>query len=80
MGEWQPIETAPKDGSSVLLTAFDEGEMFETWVMMWGHIKKNPLFPSKTGMWMTPDGMITWNGSHNEGGPTHWKPLSEGGK
>lgn len=72
---WQPIDTAPKDGTPVELTAlFPDGTPFEIWPMQWGHIQKNGLFPGVVGMWVTTDGGITWNGSPEEGGPTHWRP------
>lgn len=74
---WRPLDTAPKDGTVVQLTALEpNGEPFEIWPMQWGHIQTNGLFPGKVGMWMTPDGSITWNGTEDEGGPTHWHPLA----
>lgn len=75
MTEWYPISTAPRDGTVILLTAFEDGgEQFETWAMQWGHIKQNGLFPDTTGMWMTPDGAYTWNDHPTlGGGPTHWR-------
>lgn len=77
MSEWQTIDTAPKDGSVIDLTAIeDNGELFEIWPMQWGHIQQNGLFPENTGMWVSPDGSITWNGSPDDGGPTHWRPAS----
>lgn len=76
MSEWQPIETAPKDGSVIALTSFfDDGEQFETWPMQWMHIQRNGLFPGKTGMWTHPSGGLTWNDDGVGGGPTHWRPL-----
>jgi hypothetical protein len=76
MDKWQPIETAPRDGTIIEITAFEpNGEPFEIWPMGWQHIKKNGLFPGKVGMWSTPGGEITWNGSEEEGGPTHWRPA-----
>lgn len=76
MSEWQPIETAPKDGTVIELTALDNGVPFEIWPMRWGHIQRNGLFPGTVGMWVTQRGfLMTWNGAPNEGGPTHWRPL-----
>lgn len=80
MSEWQLIDTAPKTGEKIWLAAFDEkGQQEESMpYMMWGHIKKNGLFPGKVGMWMTENGGLTWN-DHPDlgGGPTHWKPMQE---
>jgi hypothetical protein len=75
--EWQPIETAPKDGTVVLLTWMDglTHQPAEIWPMQWGHIQRNGLFPERTGMWVSPDGSVTWNGSADDFGPTHWMPA-----
>lgn len=73
---WQPIETAPRDGTVVHLTWMDDGEPQEVWPMQWGHIQRNGLFPGVTGMWVATDGSVTWKESV-DAGPTHWRPISE---
>lgn len=72
---WQPIESAPRDGSMVVLTAFEpDGTPFgEEYEMQWMAIQRNGLFPGVTGMWTAPNGAFTWNGSPDTGGPTHWR-------
>lgn len=84
MGDWQPISTAPKDGTLIEITALeDDGTVFEIWPMQWMAIQRNGLFPGAVGMWTTPDGGITWNGAPDDCGPTHWRPLTppaEGGQ
>lgn len=74
MVEWQSIDSAPKDGRVILLTAFDDdGEQFETHRMQWSHIARNGLFPDRLGMWIAPGGEYTWNDDGQGGGPTHWQ-------
>lgn len=75
MSEWQPIETAPKDGKVIELTWMDGGKPQEIWPMQWGHIQKNGLFPGKTGFWIIPDGSMTWNDDDPDGAPTHWREI-----
>ena len=73
MNEWQDISTAPKDGTVIELTWFDNGKPQEIWPMQWGHIQRNGLFPSKVGMWVATDGSLTWNDDNPDGAPTHWR-------
>lgn len=68
MGEWQPIETAPKDGERVDLWAtdiFGHGQRFADcyWqIAQW---------PEQHDRWVgLPEGRRNWN-------PTHWQPLPE---
>lgn len=64
MSEWQPIETAPKDGSSILLftgTGMIEGNWsFGRW--------------DQGVIYATYDGC---GGTAFESNPTHWMPLPE---
>lgn len=74
MSEWQTIDSAPKDGQIIELTALeDDGTAFEIWPMQWAHIQRNGLFPGAVGMWTHPSGDLTWNGTPEQGGPTHWR-------
>ena len=75
---WQPIATAPRDGTIVDLTWMDDGEAQEIWPMQWGHIQRNGLFaPGVTGMWIVPDGSLTWTEHDPAGAPTHWRPTHQ---
>ncbi len=78
MSEWQPIETAPKDGTVIRVGWRSPGdtEMQEWFAMQWGHIQQNGLFPGKVGMWVAPGGGLTWNDDGGDG-PTHWMPLDD---
>lgn len=72
--QWESIDSAPKDGTIILLTAFDsDGEQFEVHPMRWAHIQRNGLFPGTVGMWTHPSGAYTWNDDGQGGGPTHWQ-------
>jgi hypothetical protein len=80
MRGWQPIETAPRDGTLVRVGWKEPGDakMQEWFTMRWGHIQRNSIFsPDKVGMWVSPDGGLTWTET-DDGGPTHWMPVPEG--
>lgn len=66
---WQPIETAPRDGTAVLL-ASSAGAWFGTWkpVYQSGYMPLNPWFSL----------MLNHDHLHRPSGlPTHWMPLPE---
>lgn len=77
MSEWQDINTAPKDGSEIELTWMDDGLPQERFIMQWGHIQQNGLFPGLVGMWVAPDGSFTWSDDNPDGAPTHWRTPTQ---
>jgi len=58
---WQPIATAPRDGTDILVCAFGATML----VVAFDNEAKNPEFP-----WLTLDGP-----GYNKDAPTHWMPL-----
>lgn len=67
---WQPIETAPKDGTRVLAYWPDcygnnAACQVESWFGPWG----------KGNAKMTWQSAFEWADGHND--PTHWMPLPE---
>ncbi len=71
MGEWQPIETAPKDGRSVL-TARRYGASAMVVISRWEtqkyHCKPRPYWSCAEERYLG----IQWA---REVPPTHWMPL-----
>jgi hypothetical protein len=65
---WQPIKTAPRDGTNILLAWGQDG-------VSQGHYIPGLPYPWK--FIDTNDG-ITWlinNAVDGPGGPTHWQPM-----
>ena len=72
MNEWQPIETAPRDGTTIFLWAKDAGGPFP---MAWEASGFNPLFSKSMGIWVLLGGGLTWTEDDPAGAPTHWRPY-----
>jgi hypothetical protein len=64
MNEWQPIETAPKDGSNIILA--NSGRV------AFGKYLDNSKTRWPWEGWITPDG--PWGGRATKPA-THWMPL-----
>ena len=62
MSEWQPIDTAPRDGTRVLLT-IQYGVRQRLEIGYWGR-----GLSRETGSWR-------FHRVHNDDRPTHWMPL-----
>ena len=76
MSNWQPIETAPKDGDVVLLYKPDERMVGEYIIVgYWGE------WPGVGECWIAVDGKQLGYRSQitgtDQGYPTHWQPLPE---
>lgn len=63
--DWQPIETAPKDGTEVILYVADFDSVTTGW------------YSSRTGLWPRHDEFTEDGDACNIGLPTHWMPLPE---
>lgn len=69
MSEWQPIETAPKDGTRVLVFSPDarEPQIFVAWLGSF-------ILPGTKGE--EDEGWIdAWSDDLVDAWPTHWQPL-----
>jgi len=67
MTEWQPIETAPKDGTDILIYQPPE----KIWGLIFEHVIYVCHFDGR-GRWTESDGERYSNFK-----PTHWMPLPE---
>jgi len=71
MNNWKPIETAPKDGTVILLA---DNEMENIVEMRWDATMTNGLYTGEEGFWTTPDRSMTWD--HRGGfGPDKWMQI-----
>lgn len=70
MSDWQPIETAPRDGSALILGGMKYGPRVAEG--QWGPTTFDRKAKSYKQGWTTSPG--------HEVEPTHWMPLPEGPK
>ncbi len=68
MSDWQPIDTAPRDGTRVLLWCEDGVGAV---IGIWYAFKSNLLPP----YWATTRGLLHGSAHDREYQPTHWQPL-----
>jgi hypothetical protein len=64
------METAPRDGTLIMVGDPDCGEFPMRWEPTW----KNWLLPGVIGFWVMSDDSMTWS-EHQGYGPTYWVPL-----
>lgn len=73
MNRWQPIETAPKDGTKVLLCQATDADGNPILDKAWG------IFVQVAAWWGDGDGWIVYCSMVRDPGvhftPTHWMPL-----
>jgi hypothetical protein len=81
VSEWQPIETAPKDGTEILVYRHDCGILLARWIAA-GQFLTEPELASmtddevETPDWFVADFVSGCRLDDNEA-PTHWMPLPE---
>jgi len=70
---WQPIETAPKDGTKFLIVRAEEGEEIE--ICHWCEIERSHFEEIDGGLFrkVQDEPMRFWNGNGHRA--THWMPL-----
>lgn len=72
MGEWQPIETAPMDGTAVLVYREDAGVFTAHYVEDDAHLSSPMNPPEGDCYWFTTGGEDLTDDM-----PTHWMPLPD---
>jgi hypothetical protein len=74
MSEWQPIDTAPKDGTLVDLFAGGERRCHCAWVDYSEPLGSDP----EDGEWLQQyaEHITSWFKVHET--PTHWMPIPKG--
>lgn len=63
--DWQPIETAPKDGAVIM------GWIGVPWLFSWQEEKWHGVIPHDSGY------ALMWVRSAKYNQPTHWQPIPE---
>lgn len=63
--EWQPIETAPRDGRAILIAAYGAVH-----IVRWAHSMRSRR-SARSFPWLADEGGNAWR----DDVPTHWRPL-----
>lgn len=71
--EWQPIETAPRDGTEILIGKWKERGGFRFCRSSWEHFPGNSMEGEQSYDWWACDD--DHNDITEDEGPTHWRPL-----
>lgn len=76
--EWQPISTAPRDGTVIDLTWMENGRPQEIYPMRWNPFAENKLVQDHRGLWAMHSQingalLVTWSEDYPDGAPTHWR-------
>lgn len=66
--DWQPIETAPRNGKIIEVMSEDAGQF----TVKWNSTGYNWIVSDKLGIWESPEGTFTWSDKAGFG-PTHWR-------
>lgn len=78
VNEWKFIDSAPRDGSYIILASLNKNnEVEESYEMRWDKDFENGLFPDVKGFWVNESNTLTWCDVIIEFGPTHWKEIKE---
>ena len=80
MSEWQPIETAPKDGTHVMLSRGDRVTLgnWESVISTSPEYHANGTYLGQFEDGNSWEGWMSWDGGFcEETPPTHWMPLPE---
>lgn len=72
MNDWQPIETAPRDGTLIELTYMKDGKAQDKVVMKWDNECPSKSFPDLPPCWVSASDVFIWI-DESGCGPTHWR-------
>lgn len=76
--DWQPIETAPKDGSVFIMARFaDDGHSPEYEVAQYDPHRWDEYVEAGDGLYRKEERVISEWRNDNPGRMTHWMPLPE---